>query len=247
MHGVLERLIGRLEGPLTPDSLDAAAEILDELVSDPPETLAPGRPLAVRVAILRGIEADLRRYLRHEAAAGCDWVPRALELRFGFEHATGSLPAVVLGSGDQRVLLRGMIDRIDVDPAGTRAIVRDYKSGANRPERAAARWRSEHQLQVALYMIAVRRLLALEPVAGFYQPLTGRDLRARGAYLTGAAVGEAVYATDATDGDALEQLLAEIEDRAVEIAARLARGELTPCPATCSRDGCRHPGICWAG
>ncbi|MGO9900537.1 MAG: PD-(D/E)XK nuclease family protein [Solirubrobacteraceae bacterium] len=247
MHSVLEGVIARLAGPLTPASLGLAEGILDELVADPPETLAPGRPDAVRVAILRGIEADLRRYLRHEAAGGCDWVPHALELRFGFDESTGSLPAVVLGAGDRRVLLRGMIDRIDLDPAGARAIVRDYKSGANRPERAAARWRSEHQLQVALYMIAVRQLLALEPVAGFYQPLTGRELRARGAYVAGAAVGEAVYGTDALDREALQELLRELEEQAVEIAVTLARGELTPCPATCSRDGCRHPGICWAG
>ncbi len=245
MHSVLERLFGRLAGPLTQSSLAAAQGILDELVADPPDALAPGRPQAVRVAILRGIEADLRRYLRHEAAGGCDWVPRALELRFGFEDAPGSLPAVVLGHGERSVRLRGMIDRIDVEPAGSRAIVRDYKSGANRPQRAAARWRSEHQFQVALYMIAAQRLLALEPVAGFYQPLTGRELRARGAYAAGAAVGDAVYGTDALDRDALQELLQEVEEQAVEIAATLARGQLTPCPASCSRDGCRHPGICW--
>jgi RecB family exonuclease len=247
MHEVLERLIGRLGGPVTARTLDAAQGILGELVGEVPETLAPGQDHAVRVAMLRAIEADLRRYLEHEASAGCDWVPRALELRFGFDEADGSLPAVVLGEGKERVRLRGMIDRIDVDQAGAGAIVRDYKSGANRQERAAARWLSDHQFQVALYMLAVRRLLGLEPVAGFYQPLTGRDLRARGAYVSGTPVGGAVYGTDALEREALEQLLAEVEQQAVEVAATLARGELTPCPATCSRDGCRHPGICWAG
>ncbi len=247
MHSVLEQLITRLGGPLTPASLPHAQAILGELVVDPPPALAPGGPQAVRVAILRGIEADLRRYLRHEAAAGCRWVPRALELRFGF--GEDSLPGVVLGTGDEQVLLRGMIDRVDVEPGTARALVRDYKSGANRGERAGARWRGEHQFQVALYMLAVRRLLALAPVAGFYQPLTGRDLRARGAYQRDvqAEAGVAVYGTDAFDQAELEQLLAEIEQQAVGVAATLRRGELTPCPASCSRDGCSHPGICWAG
>ena len=70
-------------------------------------------------------------------------------------------------------------------PAETRAIVRDYKSGSSRPDYQGARWRAERRLQVALYMIAVRELLGLEPVAGLYQPLTGNDLRARGVFLAG--------------------------------------------------------------
>ena len=54
-------------------------------------------------------------------------------------------------------------------------------------------------------MLAVRRLLGLEPVAGFYQPLTGGELRARGAYLEEAPVGGAVYGNDALDREALER------------------------------------------
>ncbi len=47
--------------------------------------------------------------------------------------------------------------------------------------------------------------------------------------------------------DELEELLDEIEADAVGLAAILQRGELTPCPETCSADGsCSHPGICWA-
>jgi hypothetical protein len=95
-------------------------------------------------------------------------------------------------------------------------------------------------------MIAVRRLLDLEPVAGFYQPLTGRDLRARGVYASGSPVGRCAYSTDALPAEDLDALLEEIEEQAVELARTLGRGELTPCPETCSRDGCRHPGICWA-
>jgi hypothetical protein len=39
-------------------------------------------------------------------------------------------------------------------------------------------------------------------------------------------------------------VLADAERRAVELAGRLRAGELTPCPETCSRDGCVYPGIC---
>ncbi len=246
MHTVLEEVIGRLGSSVTPDSLGDAVRILEEVVAEMPPTIAPGRPEAVRAAALRTIEADLRRYLEHEAVDGCGWEPQGLELRFGFEGEEGALPAVTLGAGGpSEVRLRGVIDRVDVDPRGSgRAIVRDYKSGSQRPEHPAARWQPERRLQVALYMLAVRRLLGLEPVAGLYQPLGGGDLRARGVYLEGAPVGARVVDRDARTPEELEELLREAEERAVALAARLATGELTPCPQTCSRDGCRYPGIC---
>ncbi len=247
MHDVLERLIAALGGPVTPASLPRAQELLSEQAAELPDALGAGRPDAVRAAIRRGIEADLRRYLISEAADGCEWVPYALEQRFGFDDDAESLAAVVLGAGQDQVRLRGMIDRIDVDPGGGRALIRDYKSGANAIKRAGARWSTEHELQVGLYMIAVRRLLGLDPVAGFFQPLTGRDLRPRGAYLEGLRLSSHAYATDAFERPALDHLLDEVERDAVTIASTMRRGELTPCPATCSRDGCRHPGICWAG
>ena len=46
-------------------------------------------------------------------------------------------------------------------------------------------------------MIAVRELLGLEPVAGFYQPLGGGDLRARGVFVEGGRRATAWSATTA--------------------------------------------------
>jgi ATP-dependent helicase/DNAse subunit B len=248
MHRALEEVIGRLEGPVTEESLPDALRILDEVLAELPPTIGPGRPEPVRAAVLRTIEADLRRYLEAEAGDGCEWEPRGLELRFGFPDEERSLPLVALGEGDERVFLRGVIDRVDVDPAGSgHAIVRDYKSGSVRPEHQAARWGCDNQLQVALYMHAVRELLGLEPVAGLYQPLRGPELRPRGAFVAGAPVGRRVFANDAREADQLDELLAVVTARAVELAGRLRSGSLTPCPETCSRDGCRYPGICWAG
>jgi ATP-dependent helicase/DNAse subunit B len=248
MHAALERVIERLGGPVTPASLPLAeqllAEVLGELESDDDERLAPGRPEPLRRALLRSIEADLRRYLAVEAADGCEFVPRGLELRFGFS-GEDSLPAITLGEGEDQVRLRGVIDRVDVDPAGGRAaIVRDYKSGSSRPAQQSSHWLDEHSLQVALYMVAVRELLELDPVAGFYQPLGGRELRARGAYRTGAPVGTRVYAGDGREADELSELLDGAVADAAELARRLRSGVLEPCPQTCSRDGCRYPGIC---
>jgi ATP-dependent helicase/DNAse subunit B len=244
MHDVLEQVIERLGRAVTPESLPDALEFLDEVLAESSPRIAAGRPEGVREAALRAIEADLRRYLEHEASDGNEWEPKALELRFGFEGEEGSLPALELAQRPGTVRIRGAIDRVDVDPGETRAIVRDYKSGSSRPDYQGARWRAERRLQVALYMIAVRDLMGLEPVAGLYQPLTGNDLRARGVFLEDAEAGTRLVTTDARDADALDDALEDARSRAIALAARLRAGELTPNPTTCSRDGCRFPGIC---
>jgi ATP-dependent helicase/DNAse subunit B len=243
IHSLLERLLRELGRPLRTESLEDANRILDGLLAEPAPQLAPGRIEAVRTAALRSIEADLRRYLAHDAASGCDWDAEALELRFGFDDQEESLPALELADG---VRIRGMIDRVDVDGAG-HAIVRDYKSGGKRPGYAGARWAEDQQLQVALYMLVVRELMGLDPVAGLYQPLGGDDLRSRGVFLDGAAVGTSVVATDARSSDELQEVLDDARRRAVELAGRLRSGNLEPCPDTCSRDGCKYPGICRSG
>jgi RecB family exonuclease len=135
-----------------------------------------------------------------------------------------------------------MIDRIDVDPAG-HALVRDYKSGTGRPDWPAARWNADRRLQVALYLVVVRELTELEPVAGFYQPLRGDDLRARGLFSATAAVSGAVD-RDQRSPEEFQAILDDATERAVAVAARLRSGRLEPCPQTCSRDGCAYPGIC---
>jgi ATP-dependent helicase/DNAse subunit B len=241
MHAVLEQVLRRLDAPVTPDKLPQALELLDQVLAETAHGIATGRGEAVRAGWARAVAADLRRYLTFEARDGSDWPIRGVELRFGFD-SEDSLPALEL---DQDVRLRGIIDRVDADAEG-HAIVRDYKSGSARPEHQGARWATDRQLQVALYMIAVRQLLGLEPVAGFYQPLGGGDLRARGVFLKDAAPGERLVGNDGRNPDELEELLDQARSRALALAARLRAGSLEPCPATCSRDGCSYPGICRA-
>jgi hypothetical protein len=95
-------------------------------------------------------------------------------------------------------------------------------------------------------MLVVRELLGLDPVAGFYQPLGGGDLRARGVFLKGTALGGSLVDRDGRTQEELDELLADTRERALALAERLRSGELEPCPATCSRDGCSYPGICRA-
>jgi ATP-dependent helicase/DNAse subunit B len=240
MHDALEQVLRRLGQAVTPDVLPRAFGILEGVLAELPPTVAPGRSEAVRAGALRMIEADLRRYLEYEAGDGCTWPPQALELRFGFDGEQASLPALELDG----VRVRGVIDRVDVDPDGNRAIVRDYKTGSSRPEYQGARWRVDRQLQVALYMLAVRELLGLQPVAGLYQPVGGNDLRPRGIFLVGELPSACLVANDGRDADQIADELDAASAGAVALAARLRSGELTPSPETCSRDGCRYPAIC---
>ena len=210
------------------------------LAADGASRLGVGRPAVVREAALRAIEADLRRYLAHEARAGAGLRVAALEQQFGFDEP-GSLAALELGDGADRVLVRGAIDRIDVDAQG-RAIVRDYKSGTSRAVWPAARWSADRQLQVALYLLVVRQLTPYEPAAGFYQPLRGDDLRGRGMYLDGTSFG--AVNSDARGSEEFDDQLTDASERAVALAVALRSGALMPCPQTCTRDGCAYPGIC---
>ena len=130
---------------------------------------------------------------------------------------------------------------MDVGPGGT-AIVRDYKG---RTVVGGAKWGDELQLQVPLYLLAVRELLGLDPVGGLYQPLVGRRLGARG--LVRDDVPGRYTRTDRFGAGAFAAALDDARALAIGTAAELHAGRVRPCPERCSSRGCRYPGICRAG
>jgi hypothetical protein len=245
-HRVLAAAFERLRerrgsARLNADSLDDALVALDEATEEHAADVALDPDPAVHAALLRGMEADLRRTLEHEAGCPTALEPERFELGFGREEH--DLPLVELAGG--RVTLRGQVDRVDVDRERGQAAIRDYKARDRHP---VDTWERDTRLQVALYMLAVQRLLGLEPVAGLYQPLAGGDRRARGLVREDAAerVGGCV-ANDVKDAAEFSATLEAAEATAAALADRLAGGELRPCPATCSPRGCAYPGICRAG
>ena len=146
---------------------------------------APAGPRSCAPGCCAAIEADLRRYLRHEAAEARAGGRPASSCASGSSDDRARFAARARARAGRRArAVRGMIDRVDVDGAG-HALIRDYKSGAARSDWPVARWGADRRLQVALYLLVVRELTELEPVAGFYQPLRGEDLRARGMFVEG--------------------------------------------------------------
>jgi ATP-dependent helicase/nuclease subunit B len=210
-----------------------------------PLSTSPERLLGLR----RRLQADLERYLEHAAQTAGDserrgaLEPTHFELEFGLGQASPNgegpvLPALDLGDG---VRLRGRIDRIDIAPAGE-AVVYDYKGKNASP---AAKWLSEGSVQVALYMIACEQLLGLRAVGGFYQPLTGSDLRPRGVLDRDGGVQLECVRGDARSREEVRALLEQAAATALEAAGQARRGELEPRPRTCTlRGGCAHPTVC---
>jgi ATP-dependent helicase/DNAse subunit B len=228
---------------VTPANLHLARDLLAAALA----ANEAARPLSVsperRIAVRRRLQADLGRYLEHVAENENPLEPAEFELAFGFEEGdargeASELPAFELGGG---VRLRGSIDRVDIGGQGE-AVVYDYKS-SQAP--AAARWIKDGNLQVALYMLAVEQLRGLRSAGGFYQPLSGEDLRARGVLDGESGVEIPCLRTDVRESAELRELLAAALAEAREVAAQAARGELQARPTTCAfKGGCRHPTIC---
>ncbi len=229
---------------LTPARLPAARELLRAAL----EANEPAHPLSVaperRPGARRRLRADLERYLEHAATAESPLEPAHLELGFGIDAGeergeASELAAFELAPGSR---LRGRIDRIDISEAGE-AVIYDYKSSY---APAPAKWVSEGKLQVALYMRVVEELLGLRVAGGFYQPLSGYDLRARGVLDC-----ESTVALDCVKGDSrpaaeVHELLEEAMALARSAVAEAAAGSLQARPQTCgfAKSGCQFPTIC---
>jgi ATP-dependent helicase/DNAse subunit B len=228
---------------LTPGRLGLARELLasalDENERARPLSVAPERRGAAR----RRLDADLDRFLQRASETDSGLEPVELELGFGFGEdddrgEASELAAFELGDG---VRMRGRIDRVDAGPDGD-AIVYDYK-GKDPP--AAARWIPDGKLQVALYMLAVEELLSLRAVGGFYQPLTGGELRPRGVLDRDSGVELDCVTTDVRDHGELRELLAQARASALEATVCAGSGRLRAQPQTCAfRGGCMYPTIC---
>jgi ATP-dependent helicase/DNAse subunit B len=224
---------------LSPERLEPARALLHEALRahapDFPLSVAPERVPGVR----RRLEADLERYLEHAAAQDSPLEPLHLELGFGFAEDSPALPPLDLGEG---LRLRGRIDRVDVSAEGE-AVVYDYKGSLAPP---ADRWLGERSIQVALYTRAVEALLGLSVAGGFYQPLAGRDLRARGVLAEDAGVELECVRGDTRPSEEVQALIGELLELAREAARQADAGALEARPDTCGfgDGGCMYPSIC---
>jgi hypothetical protein len=229
---------------LTRGRLTLARELLGAAL----ERNEPDHPLSVsaerRPGARRRLRADLERYLDHAAEVESPLEPAFLEVGFGIEADDGrgepsALPAFEFSPGSR---LRGRIDRVDVSGSGE-AVVYDYKSSFAPPP---ARWVGEGKLQVPLYMRVVEELLGRRVAGGFYQPLSGADLRARGLLDGDGAVELDCVRGDTRPHGEVQELLDAAIAAARTAAAEAGGGALEARPLTCAfgKGGCEFPTIC---
>ncbi len=243
-HATLNRFHSRLPRELGVERVadaDAAGalELMHACLAEALTTVRlPATPTG-KVAV-RALERDLEGYLRAEVALGLPLAPRDFEVRFGMSTAA---PGLKEGLKLDGFVVSGTIDRIDRDPdMSARGVVWDYKSG--RSVHSAAQIEDQWRLQIPLYLLAVRELLGVEPVAGFYRALAG-EREARGMAVRGEVKPR--YSNDALDETAFWGKVDLAVERANEIVRRIRAGDVRhdPLPGSCP-DWCRrrNAGIC---
>jgi ATP-dependent helicase/DNAse subunit B len=247
IHAVLKDVLDGLRertgvGLPTPATLSQAIALVDASLQNHCEHSLLANDPARHALARRHMQADLEGLMEHMASQPATFLPTHLELGFGFGESEDerSLPTFQLGGGVQ---IRGRIDRIDVSDDG-RALVYDYKRRGRASSMPAAKWLSASSFQVALYMRACRDLLGLDTVGGFYQPVVGADLRARGVVAEEArALG---MRTDVLARDEMEQLVEAACGQAREAASQARAGQVQGRPRTCpvSGKGCMYKAIC---
>jgi ATP-dependent helicase/DNAse subunit B len=243
-HTVLEAILrgliestgsGRLDRTTLPHARTLAARALESFEGT--EAMTMSRDPSRQRAMEHRLRSDVLRYLEHAAGDESGLVPVDLEVDFGGPNDVH--PPLELPGG---VRLRGRIDRIDTDAAG-HALVYDYKG---RVAVESARWRTTRKYQVALYLLAARDVLGLEPLGGLYQPIGGRDARARGLVLDDADPGLRTVRTDRHPREDFDAIVDGVLEDVLDAVAELREGALEPRPSTCSYNdkGCSYPTIC---
>lgn len=228
-----ERLIEQGAVTLSPASLSTAHELVDALHEERVSAGGEADSLERQVGRSHALQWA-RRVLAEDADRVDGYAPALIEWEFGYEH-----DPVDMGG----YLLRGRVDRIDVDRDG-RAIVIDYKRTCG-PQHGAAKMLSAGLVQVPLYLEAVRRSTQLTPVAGIYRGLTSP--LERGLVMAGAIDSSRTTSTDVFDPEAFEALIDEALLRSLEATEGMRAGVIAPAPITPdSCAGCSAASNCGA-
>ena len=166
IHLVLDRALRNLEAAGGLASADASA--IDAAVAEAADAVAAEweseRPVPPNVIWGRTL-GDARLLSSQALAYGDDHLPGSRsygEVPFGGSEPKSqaelpwdaSLPVTIPGTGFQ---IAGYIDRLDIAGDGSRALVRDYKTG--KPPKSDIRLNGGRELQRCLYAFAVRALL----------------------------------------------------------------------------------------
>ena len=238
VHDTLERLYREPPGDDAiprPDDVGRWKLRLGELLAELSADTARGAER--RTAIAR-VRVQVEAFLDDEAACDTELRPRPDMLEWSFGLDDDDLDPLAVGE----LRLHGIVDRVDVAPDGTGAVVRDYKT--SRKVYGAGAFEKEGLLQLPLYMRAVRDIAQLDPIAGIYHPLAAYgDRRPRGIALKDDERLDGLKLVRRSDTREAEDFEAEIDAavaRAVGAARRMRAGDIkrdplgNACPKYCA-------------
>ena len=150
------------------------------------------------------------------------WTPFAYEQAFGIE----DLPALEIQIGEEKIRMRGVIDRLDKNAEGQLRVV-DYKTGSS--HLAKGDLINGRRLQLPLYALAARDALKLgEPIDGMYWMI-----------LAAKAGSLKLENFESEDGDGFEATVDIVKKHLLRIVTGIRSGEFPPippkggCPAYC--------------
>lgn len=200
----------------------------------------------VRMALAAIVaEADEARHISSPL------IPAAFEWAFGAEHGTAlALPI----AGEEPLLIRGRVDRVDLDRDQSRFLVIDYKMGKS--DQVVNRIESGEHLQLPLYIRAVKQGLFPKalPLGGLLLEIKesspAADEKKTAGKTKGLVLGEfdgACYRLGRSHAkvseERLEALLQAAAERAVEYAVEIRKG-VFPAISEAKCDTCDYGDIC---
>ncbi|MCJ7677304.1 MAG: exodeoxyribonuclease V subunit gamma, partial [Anaerolineales bacterium] len=162
LHAVLEKAYREAGDRTSLDSVQAALEATAREAFRGAPRRYGFRPTALWDIMQEQLLEKLAETIAGLSEIQEDWEPVEFEAAFG----VGEAPALVVQLEGEPLRLRGIVDRVDRNPAGELRII-DYKSGSSH---LALRDLIEgRRLQLPLYALGVREALGLGvPVEGFY-------------------------------------------------------------------------------
>ncbi len=241
VHSILERFIrqvqvqGTLPGPAEPwreEHRELLFQTAQEAFREASQRGVTGKRLLWELA-QEEILADLDRFLEEDWRLRSQFnvSPYRVELRFGFdprEVGASEAEATYLVPGLGVLRFRGIIDRVDLDPSGEKALLLDYKTGSatsyqgltNDPVDGGRR------LQLPIYALAVA------------QALKGRVGSVQAAYwFVGTRGGFTLVPRTPLELAAVEEHFARV---VAVIAGGITRGRFPANPGRPKDSQCKH-------
>jgi RecB family exonuclease len=150
----------------TDGHLEALIRIAEEAFTEAQVTGQTGKRLLWEME-KADIVADLEAFLVEDSRLRerFNVTPQSVEARFGFGEDSWEASEVELSDG-RTIRFRGMIDRVDIDESGRRALVTDYKTGSITPYSGLNQDPLDggRKLQLPIYSLATRQQMGNDVV-----------------------------------------------------------------------------------